>query len=249
MNDRQTVLVQMLSQKESITVTELSQALDSSLMTIRRDLDFLEEQGIVKRFHGGAKLATNGQPSFYKKASEISDEKKRLGAAAAKLISQGSIVFFDAGTSVLAIAEFIPKDLEFTAVTTGLLMAAALCDKPKINLIYSGGEVHHASYSSVGYIAVSNVKNYHADMAFISTNSISIPEGISETYLSRIEIKRAIVEAADRVVLLVDSSKFLNRSLQQSIDMRQIHVLITDEQLDSEQMQILNLMGIQVIIA
>lgn len=227
---RQKNLLDLLSANELMTIVDLSEKLNSSKMTILRDLGYLEQKGIIKKIHGGAMLLKqdNSQPSFLERIDEFNDEKLRIGKAAAGLIKEGSIIFFDAGTTPLTVVEHIPDDLEFTAVTTGLMTAIALCNKPKVNVVNIGGNIHHTSYSSINYISVDLIKRFNADMAFISTKAISLPQGTFESQIPLIEVKRAIVSVSNKVILLADHSKFESKSLCLSIPIDDIHTIITD---------------------
>ena len=233
-NQRQEKLIDILSRESSMMVSDLSEKLNSSEMTIRRDLDYLEERGIVKRFHGGAALARieQGQPSFYERYDEFNQEKSAIGREAANLVTKGCVVFFDAGTTPLAVIEHIPDYLEFTAITTGLLTAVSLCNNPYVNVVNIGGNIHHSSYSSVSHISVELIKRFHADIAFISTKAVCLPDGIFEAQLALIEIKQAIVNSSDRVVLVADNSKFYSRSMCKAISIEQIDLVITDDKLE-----------------
>lgn len=241
-NERQEKLVQLLEKENTMKVSDLSGRLNSSMMTIRRDLDFLEENGIVKRYHGGAVLAKRDteQPSFFERVVEFSDEKRAIGAEAAKLIQPGSIVFFDAGTTPLSVVEHLPDDLEFTAITTGLLTAVSLCQKPKINVVTIGGNIHRSSFSSVSYKAVELIRQLHADMAFISTKAILLPSGTYEAHLPLIEIKKSIVDVSDRVVLLASSDKFRSKSMCKAIPLEKIDLIITDDGLKKNYIEALD---------
>jgi len=121
--------------------------------------------------------------------------------------------FFDAGTTPLAIIEHIPDNLEFTAITTGLMTAIALCNKPYIHVINIGGNINCSSYSSTNHISVETIKKFNADMAFISTKAVILPQGTFESYLPLIEIKQALVSVSNYIVLLADHSKFETKSL------------------------------------
>lgn len=244
-NERQEKLLHMLEKENSMKVAELSERLNSSMMTIRRDLDFLEESGIVKRYHGGVALAKHDiyQPSFFERIEESNEEKRAIASVAAKLIKKGSIVLFDAGTTPLAVVEQLPDDIEFTAITTGLLTAVGLCNKPGINVVNIGGNIHHSSYSSISYNAVDMLKQFRADMAFISTKSIDLPEGTYEAQLPLIEIKKTIVEVADKVVLLATSDKFESKSMCRAIPIEDIDLIITDNKIDQKYLDHLKALG------
>lgn len=234
---RQEQLIKILEKDGIMRISELAEMLSSSMMTIRRDLDSLEEEGIVKRIHGGVILSqrTEGlQPTFYERVEEFKAEKDKIGAEAASRISPGDIVFFDAGTTTLAIVRHIPDNLEFTAITTGLLTAAALASKPNINLIEIGGNIHKTSFSAVNYMAVDMIRKFHANKAFISTKAFDLPYGTFEAQMSLIEVKKAMVESSKEVILLADHSKFNSKSLTHAVSVSDIHEIISDTSLHKD---------------
>ena len=250
-NQRQEKLLLILAKKKTVKVSELIESVKFSPMTIHRDLEWLEQNGIVKRSHGDVTLIRNdaGQPSFHERISEFSHEKYIIGKRAAKLIKPGSVVFFDAGTTPLAVTDHIPDDLKFTAITTGILTAAALCGKPLINVISIGGSIHHSSYSSVNRMAVDSIQNFHADLAFISTKSVILPEGTYEPNLPLIEIKQAIVHSSDKIALLADNSKFETKSMCKAVPLEMIDTIISDSGLASRYLQQIEQSGKEMIIA
>lgn len=227
---RQEKIIEEIAKDSAISVRELAKMFDTSIMTIRRDMDELSHQGIIKRTHGGAVLNKKdlSQPAFYERQEENRQQKTDIAKEAIKLIKNGSIVFFDAGTTPYAIAQLIPGDLNFSAITTGLLTAVALCQKPNVNVISIGGDMHKSSFSAVDSMAVESIKNLHADIAFISTKAVQLPQGTFESKFSLIEIKRAIVSVSDKVVLVADSTKFQSHSLALSIPITDIDTVITD---------------------
>lgn len=248
---RQKKLLDMLESNEMMSIADLSEKLNTSLMTVRRDLEYLEQKGIVKRVHGGALLVKKdtNQPSFQERLEEFSAEKLRIGKAAAELIKDGSIVFFDAGTTPLAVVEYIPHKIEFTAITTGLMTAIALCNKPNVNVISIGGNIHHTSYSSTNYIAIELIKKFNADMAFISTKAFCLPHGAYEAQLPLIEVKKAIVSVSNKVILLADHSKFENKSLCLSVPIDDIDMIITDNGVSKEIINEIKKMGKEIVLA
>jgi DeoR/GlpR family transcriptional regulator of sugar metabolism len=246
---RQSELLEILSQHEIMSIADLAGCLNTSMMTVRRDVEFLEEQGLVKKVHGGALLVRQdlSQPPFSERIREYSDEKARIGKAGAGFIKKGDIVLFDAGTTPLAVTEHIPNELEFTAVTTGLMTAIALCSKPRVNVISIGGDIHHTSYSCMSYMSVEMIRRFHADIAFVSTKAVSIPEGAYEAQLPLIEVKQAIVSISKKVVLLADHSKFKSKSLCLSIPFSSINTVITDQATPQECLNRMTQLGIEVL--
>jgi DeoR/GlpR family transcriptional regulator of sugar metabolism len=249
-NVRQKKILEILELKKIVSVSELSKSLNASLMTIRRDLDYFEKQGVISKTHGGAIFIEKEkvQPSFEERIIEFDEEKDKIGKAAVRLIKNGDIVFFDAGTTPLSIVKYINNDLEISAISIGLITSIALCDKPKINVISIGGNIHHSSYSSINYISVDLIKKFNADIAFISTKAISLPQGTFEVELPLIEVKRAIVSVSKKVVLVADHTKFESKSLSLSIPMDDIHTIITDDKTSPKIIQEIKKMGKEVII-
>ena len=243
-------MLHILSKESTMKISELSDIFNTSMMTIRRDLDYLEQNGIVTRFHGGARLTkTDGvQPSFYERFEEFSNEKYQIGKEAAKLIKPGSIVFFDAGTTCLAIVEHIPEELNFTAITTGLITSVALCSKPNASIISVGGDIHNTSYSSVNHIAVNQITRFHANLCFISTKSVVVPDGTYEAVLPLIEVKEAIVKSSEHTVLLADSSKFENKSMCKAIPFSSIDTVISDGKLPEKYASQVRALGVELIL-
>ena len=249
--ERQKQLIELLGKNDIMTVTELAGILGTSMMTIRRDLEYLESKGVIRKVHGGAFLARDeySQPSFQRRMDEFGCEKNLIGKAAAGMIKEGSIVFFDAGTTTLAVVGHIPGNMQFTAITTGLMTAVALCGKEKAEVVNVGGYVHHTSYSSMSHIAVGMIKNFNADIAFVSTKALVYPQGAYEALLPLIEIKQAMISVSKKVVLLADHSKFENRSLSLSIPLSDIDTIITDEKTSREVLEKIAAVGKEIVIA
>lgn len=249
-NQRQEKLLDLLKINNMMSVSELSEILGTSKMTIRRDLENFQQHGIIEKVHGGAILSKieSEQPSFQERVAEFDLEKQKIGIEAAKLINEGSIVFFDSGTTPLAIIKNVPNHIQYTAITTGLATAIALCNNPNVNVVSIGGEIHSSSYTSVNHMAVDMIKKFNADMAFISTKAFSIPEGTYESLLPLIEIKRAIVSVSKKVILVADHSKFETKSLCLSIPMEQIDLIITDDKTPKHVIEQMNYSNKQVIV-
>lgn len=250
-NQRQQKLLELMQSNEIMTVSDLMDKMSTSRMTICRDIDDLEKTGVVKKIHGGAVLIKrdSSQPTFQERITEFCEEKVKIGKEAAKLIKPGASAFFDAGTTPLAIIEHIPDNLEFTAITTGLMTAVALCKKINVNVIIIGGNIHKTSYSTINYFSVDMIKKFKADIAFISTKAFSFPEGTFEAQMPLIEIERAIVSVSKNVVLVADHSKFETESLCLSIPLNSINTIVTDKLTSPAIIDELTKKGIEVIIS
>jgi len=250
-NPRQQQIMNMLNENEVVSVSDLSEKLNSSCMTIRRDLEYLEQKGIVRRIHGAAVLVKTEHflPSFTERIERCESEKTAIGKAAMSFISPQSVVCFDAGTTTLAIVQHIPEDLHFTAITTGLMTASALCRFPRLEIIQVGGTMHHSSYTACSLLAKDFLKQFNADVAFISTRAVNAAKGIFEWSMDLVEEKRALVSIAKKVVLLVDHTKFEGRSLCQAVPLEKIDVIITDDKVSPDIVRQLEENGKEVIVA
>ena len=249
-NIRHTKIMELLEQQETISVAELSKILDCSMMTVRRDLEYLSQLPLVKKIHGGVTIPEEdkGQPSFTRRIIEHPDEKDRIAIEACSRIHSGDTVFFDAGTSPLFVVKNLPRDIAFTAITNSLMTAIELCKYPNVSLIMIGGEIHHSSHSAVNNMAIEASRKFHTDTAIISTKSISVPDGLYETNLSLIEIKRTLVQNAANVILVADYSKFSNRAMCFSVPLQDVHEIITDRRTPAELIEEIKKSGVRVTV-
>jgi len=249
-NPRQQQIINLLNENEVVSVSDLSEKLNSSCMTIRRDLEYLEQKGIVRRIHGAAVLLKTEHtlPSFTERIDRCESEKIAIGKAAMSFISPQSVVCFDAGTTTLAIVQHIPEDLHFTAITTGLMTASALCRFPRLEIIQVGGSVHHSSFTACSVLAADFIKQFNADVVFLSTRAVNVAKGTYESSMDLVEEKRALVTIAKQVVLLVDHTKFEGRALCQAVPLGEIDVIITDDKVPSDTVKQLEENGKEVIV-
>jgi DeoR family fructose operon transcriptional repressor len=247
---RQKEILELLSQCERIEVAELSSKFDCSMMTIRRDLEELQAEGIVRKVHGGVIYlrGNSAQPSFYDRIKECKEEKALIGRAAAELIKNGDIVFLDGSTTCLAAAENIPHSLSFTAITNGLMTAVRLSSKSNTDVIVIGGAVDSPTLCSANFLAIRQIEMFQADLFLLSTNSISYPEGIYEKNLSLIELKKSFAARAKKTVLLADYRKFERKSLSLSLELKDIAVVITDKRAPAGILAELRGRGMEVIV-
>ena len=249
-SERQKKLMELLRQNERMEVSDLAQILNCSMMTIRRDLEFLEKEGAVKKIHGGVINLKNDylQSSFYDRIKECSVEKTLIGQAAVKLIHNDDIVFFDASTTALTAVDNIPNSLSFTAITSGLMTAVHLSSKPYVNVITIGGDLDKPTLSSVNFLANKQIDLFQADLFILSTNSISYPEGIYENYLPLIELKKSFAARAKKTILLADYRKFNRTSLSLSLELQELSTIITDKKAPSSIIANIKTRGVEVII-
>ncbi|MBB5701256.1 DeoR/GlpR family transcriptional regulator of sugar metabolism [Ochrobactrum daejeonense] len=206
-----------------------------SLSTIRRDVEYLCEMGILQRTHGGATLEPNAlktlEPPSEIASSIAHDEKKAIGEHAAHLVYPGQTIIIDSGTTTTAMAVALKKrNIAFRAVTNDLHIGSILSENPSVGITVTGGSVRNGTATILGVTALQLLSRLRADVAFIGTHAAN-EEMLSDTTIELAEIKRTIMGAADRVVLLADSSKFFSSSFCEFGRLADIDMIITDSKL------------------
>ena len=229
------------------TISQLAEMLACSNMTIRRDVQELADEGMVKKIHGGvlAIEKNDSDPSVLQQRMLVDvDEKRRIGEKAAQYIQEDMCVFFDAGTTAFYVAQSLPADISFTAITNSLLTAAELCKRHNVSVVFLGGELHNSTLSSINHLAQDMAKGFAVDIAIISTKAIDLEVGLLETLLPLIEIKRIMVNNAKKTLIVVDAQKFEKTALSMSIPISDVDHIVTTCELKKEYAEKIRKLGI-----
>ncbi|MFC5384834.1 DeoR/GlpR family DNA-binding transcription regulator [Aquamicrobium segne] len=249
---RRARIIELLRRDGAAGLKEMSEAVGVSVSTLRRDVDYLCEQGHLERTHGGAVLneGRRGIELDREIASELeSDAKSAIGSRAAALIQPGQTVFLDSGTTTSAAARAArQRNIRFTAVTNDFTIAGILSDSPIIQVLVASGTVRPGTSTLLGADTVQYIRRLRTDLALVGTHALS-EEEMSDTSLELGELKRTIISASDRPVLLADSSKIFDRAFYSFGQVSDVHHLITDTRLAAEKQAILGRNGMQVDIA
>jgi DeoR family transcriptional regulator, fructose operon transcriptional repressor len=227
-NSRQLEILEMLSLKGAVTVEELSDAFNVSKMTIRRDLEKLEESKLLQRTHGGAFINKTllRELTYHEKTMENSDIKKCIAAEAVKYIEPNSTLFLDAGTTTYEIALRLPL-INLTVITNDIRIASqVMLSENKVILL--GGLIHKETGSTTDYTAIKNLDNYSIDLAIIATSSIDSDFYLCTPEHDRQIFKQKAIDYSHKKLLVVDSSKFFSKSLYRISNMRNFDMIITD---------------------
>ncbi|MFD2117333.1 DeoR/GlpR family DNA-binding transcription regulator [Paenibacillus yanchengensis] len=238
--ERYDYIVQLVTERGSIRVSELSELCQVTEETIRRDLDRLEQIGSLRRTHGGAVSVKEEQPEIPYSEREImyADEKRRIAEQAIKLIQTKDRILLDASSTAWYMAASMP-DIPITVLTNSIKVALELSHKEKIEVISTGGILAARSLSYVGPLAERSLDAYHVDKLFFSCKGVHLTRGISESNELQARIKYRMVGMADEVVLLADASKFGVQSFTHVADVTAIDHIITDQRLlDIHQQQL-----------
>lgn len=206
---RREQILAYLSAHDRASVGELSQSLGVSEVTIRKDLDALEGQGLLLRVHGGAMASGRGrfELHFSTREQEHLEEKRRIAQAAARLIQPGQRLFLDASTTALQLARLLKDREGLTVVTNGLYTALELTFSPGISTIVVGGTMRHRSNSLVGGLSADVLQRLRVDIGFFGARAVS-GDGLMEGDLDEAQLKQRMVQIAALTVGIVDASKF-----------------------------------------
>jgi DeoR family transcriptional regulator of aga operon len=241
----------LLAREGAAYISEIAAALGVSASTVRRDLDRLGEEGAVRRSHGGAVMVerTASEPLFADRRLHNRDGKARIGAYAAGLLEPGQSVFFDSSTTVLCAAEALGRQplerqhLDLTGVTNDVAVACVLAETRGVRVVVPGGEVREGSFTLLGSHTQGFLGKLHVDVALVGMHAVS-GSVLSESGLSVVEAKRAIMGAARRVVLLVDHGKFHETAFFEVARMEEVvDDLVTDREVPRETMEVVGAAG------
>lgn len=214
---RRARIIELMRGEQMASLRELAQALDSSVSTVRRDVEYLCSTGHLSRTHGGAMINAGPAGRSFEPAAEIAPELERaakvaIGRAAAALIRPGQAVIFDSSSTVLEAARAaVARGIAFTAMTNDLNVARLLSGAPQVACHMTGGVIRPGSPTLMGAVALGAIQALRADIAFIGTHALAA-EGLSDSSIELAEVKRAMLGAADTAVLLADASKLGARS-------------------------------------
>ena len=245
--ERERLILKALSDGTG-SLTELSELLNVSEATVRRDLQSLEEQGKARRVHGGAVRVQfpRTEPIFAEKAAFHADEKDHIANLALDMIDDGDSIYLDGGSTVLTLARKLDQRKNLTIVTNSIMAAAELMESPH-RLILLGGEFRAISRTLVGPLTAQIVNALNINKAFIGTIGFTVEDGISTTEPSEAYTKELIMRRAAKVIVLVDSSKIGVPSFATSGSLKDIDVVISDCNISEEIIEKLNEQDVEVV--
>ncbi len=233
-----------------VEVASLAAELGVTQETIRRDLDRLERQGLVRRVHGGA-IPTGRldfEPGLSQRDSTASAEKAGIARAAVALLPRHGTILLDAGTTTARLATLLPDDADLTVVTNALPIATSLASRSGTRVHLVGGRVRSRTLAAVDTWAVDTLSRLNVDVAVLGTNGFSIERGLTTPDPSEAGVKAAMVAAGRRVVALADSTKFGNDQLARFAELRDVDVLVTDDGLAADDVAAIERQGPEVVV-
>ena len=254
-NERIRQIMTLLLREKKVSARELTERFGVSAESVRRDLSALEQQGVVRKVYGGAVLVEEHLPEgeaevFQVRLTEHWREKQAIARAAAALIEDGDTVFLDSGTTVGALVPLLRQRKALTVITRSLRIAAQLGMWEHLTVYCLGGAVKVDTLINTGFMAQECLQFFsHIDLAVLSGDGIIPEEGLVDFGMENMGFKRSLVERSDRVLALVDHSKFGRSAHCITCPTQRIHTLVTDTHAPKEALLQLRQVGVNVIAA
>lgn len=254
-DERKHAILERLARENKVYVVDLSKEFEVSEVTIRKDLQELEERGDLRRVHGGAVALRPDRVSVESCLDELGTirmpEKRAIAQAAYKYVSDGDALLLDASTTTMELARLLRDGnrKELTVITTALQVSMELTPCEHIQVIQVGGIIRRSLLTSMGPMATSALKNLHADKAFIGVNGVDPQVGLTTQNMLECEVKRHMIDASTQSFVLADSSKMGCLALGVIAPLNQVDFIVTDAQIRKEFIHKIEERGVDVIVA
>jgi DeoR family fructose operon transcriptional repressor len=247
--ERQHRIGEYLQKVEFASLEEIAKQVTASISTVRRDLTLLEATGTIRRTHGGARIVVPRSDEFTFSARDTHqlNEKEAIGRACADLVLSNQTVIMDAGTTVYHVARYLEPKMP-QVITNSLPVANLYASANRLEVVVSGGVIYPRLGVLVGPMAVEAFSKIHADVAVMSAGGLTL-EGISNSHGLLIDIQRAMIHAARRVIFCLDHTKLCRQSVLPLCDLDSVDVIVTDSEAPADLVASLRARGLEVVLA
>ena len=251
LNQRRVKILNLIREDGHAKVQDLSKIFKVTDVTIRQDLEVLENMGYIQREHGGAFLKDVG--SFAKTGQLLNqshiEEKREIELKVLELINEEDSIILDSGSTTTEIAKLLINYKKLTVITNALNIALILGENPGISLIVTGGEFKAPTLSLTGKMAADSFKDIHANKLFLATAGISSDMRLTYPSLSDLIVKSAMIKSADQAYLVADSSKVGISSLANLGSISLIQTIITDNKISNESIEKIRRKNVNIIFS
>jgi len=249
--DRHQLILKKLQEDGRVTIQQLSDQMDVSGVTIRKDLRLLEDKSLIFLTRGGASVNNpyTIERGINEKELIKSEEKKKIARAALSFINQNDSIIIGSGTTVFELARCLHPAKRLTVITPALKVALELCNRPNVEVLQLGGMIRPNSSSVAGFLAENVLEGISCGILFLGVDGIDLDFGLSITNLAETSLDQKMMDAAQKIVIMADSTKFGQRGLGRICSIDQIQYIITDNGVSSAIVKQLEERGVKVIIA
>jgi len=250
LEERRQEILRQIEQAGRASVTELSQALGVSEVTIRADLQALADRKLLIRTHGGAIPADHRlhELALAMRRQRQVQEKSRIGQAAAALIANGDAIFLDSSSTALAIVQHLKNHRHLTVITNSLEVIADLQDAPGVAVVMPGGTLQRETASLVGTDGLAMLRKFNIQTGFFGAHGLNLPEGLTDVSPDEAEVKREMVAICRQTIALLDATKWGRVGLASFARPKQISTIITDADAPPNLVQQVRRAGIELIL-
>ncbi|GIP39721.1 DeoR family transcriptional regulator [Paenibacillus sp. J31TS4] len=247
--ERKRKIIEYVRLHRSASVAALAGEFGVHEVTIRRDLAEIEQEGLLKRTHGGVivEQLTRQEASFRERSHVELDQKRRIGQAAAELVEDGDHILIDSGTTTLHLAEQLVNRTHLTVVTNDIQIAAELRDAPGVKVLVTGGELYPSSNILNGMFTDAVLRSVHVSKAFLGIPALHPKRGLMHPDAQLVPAKQGMIAAAQEVIVLADDTKIGKLSLHQVAPMSAVHTLITGSGASGYDLQTIQEAGVHVL--
>jgi DeoR/GlpR family transcriptional regulator of sugar metabolism len=244
-------VLELLETRDSVHVSELSEEFAVSEVTIRQDLADLARQGLVARVRGGVRPLQRGESelSFDVRLRLEADRKQAIARAAAAMVGEREAVALDSSTTAYYLALELRGKRELVVVTNGLLIAAALADAPGVTVLVTGGMLRLPSMSLIGELGADVLQTTRINKGFLGARGLSLEHGLMELNPDEVRIKQEMANACERVVGILDGTKWHRAALLSFVPTEKVDALVTDSGAPSTQVEAWRARGVEVVTA
>jgi DeoR/GlpR family transcriptional regulator of sugar metabolism len=249
--ERMQEVLRMLQTRDAVQVTELSKVFAVSEVTVRSDLSELARRGLVARVRGGVRPLERGQSELafdFRLRLEVG-RKQAIARAAAAMVDEGEAVALDSSTTAYYLALELRTKKELVVVTNGLLIAAALADAPGISVLVTGGMLRLHAMSLVGDLGADALRATRISKGFLGARGLSIDGGLMDLNPEEVRIKREMANVCERVICIVDGTKWHRTALLPFVATEQVQAIVTDTSAPSEEVEAWRARGVEIVCA
>lgn len=245
--ERLDFILQKLKLDQKVKLGELSEALQVSEDTVRRDIELLASNGLLTKVRGGAIPHSPNLHNFKDRVHELEEDKNRIARKALQLLQPGQTIMLGGGTTTYALARLLPHDMPLTVVTNNVPLATLLCDHPSIDLVLAGGRVQKDAQVTLGAEALRMFTQVHVDICFLGICSVHHEIGVTIKDYDEVEVVRAMMQSASRVVAVTTYNKIGTAETYKVCDITGIESIITEVDNQMELLVPYSKMGINII--
>ncbi|MCP5368147.1 MAG: DeoR/GlpR transcriptional regulator [Hyphomicrobiales bacterium] len=246
---RRSLILEILAEKGSVSVTDLHRRLGVSRETIRRDITRLDQENRLRKTHGGALSFDGVEPSFDERMAVNLEGKRRIGREAAELVPDGASMLIDYGTTTLCLADALTERRRLTVYTNDLHIAARLAGRNDNRVLLLGGELSATESATLGWDTVAMLARYYTDFAFVGAGALSAHPWLTDFSREAAELRTCMLNQARTPVLLADHTKFQRVAPVRVVNLEKVKLLVTDQAPPDAMATGLRALGLDIAVA